>query len=139
MEPDVSRRRPGIRPSAVTLDGRQIGGVDGAEVNTVIDWLAELTAGHRLPQKLLVLHQFRLSMLRHEDAITTARPQVAVLIHMDGQGTPGQKDETWRAVTAAAPAGVPLGWKNFYRNDTPMLTPTQTMRKQPTPVMISYQ
>ena len=118
---------------------QQIGGVDAAEVNTVIDWLAELTAGHRLPQKLLVLHQFRLSMLRHEDAITTARPQVAVLIHMDGQGTPGQKDETWRAVTAAAPAGVPLGWKNFYRNDTPMLTPTQTMRKQPTPVMISYQ
>ena len=116
-----------------------VGAVDAAEVNTVIDWLAELTAGHRLPQKLLVLHQFRLSMLRHEDAITTARPQVAVLIHMDGQGTPGQKDETWRAVTAAAPAGVPLGWKNFYRNDTPMLTPTQTMRKQPTPVMISYQ
>jgi len=79
VEPHVSRRRPGIRPSAVTLDGRQIGGVDGAEVNTVIDWLAELTAGHRLPQKLLVLHQFRLSMLHHEDPITTARPQVAAL------------------------------------------------------------
>ena len=53
--------------------------------------------------------------------------------------TQNNGDETWRAVTAAAPAGVPLGWKNFYRNDTPMLTPTQTMRKQPTPVMISYQ
>ena len=118
---------------------QQIGGVDAAEVNTVIDWLAELTTGHQLPQKLLVLHQFRLSMLHHGEAITTARPEVAVLIHMDGQGTPGLKDETWQAVTAAAPPGVTFGWKNFYRNDTPMLTPTQTMSKQPSPVMISYQ
>ena len=118
---------------------QQIGGVDAAEVNTVIDWLADLTATHRLPQKLLVLHQFRLSMLHHEDAINTDHPDVTVLIHMDGQGDPQLKQQTWQAVTAAAPAGVPLGWKNFYRNDTPMLTPTQTMNQQPAPMMISYE
>lgn len=118
---------------------QQIGSVDAAEVNTVIDWLARLTAAHRLPQKLLVLHQFRLSMLGHENQITTDRGEVAVLIHMDGQGDPQLKDETWQAVTGAAPAGVPFGWKNFYRNDTPMLTPAQTMTKNPTPLMISYE
>jgi len=58
---------------------------------------------------------------------------------MDGNGTPALKDETWAAVTAAAPPGLPLGWKNFYHHDTPMLTPTQTMAHQPAPLMISYQ
>ncbi len=51
---------------------------------------------------------------------------------------PGE-DETWAAVTASTPPGLPLGWKNFYDEDTPMLTPTQTMAHQPAPLMISYQ
>jgi len=58
---------------------------------------------------------------------------------MDGNGTPAVKDETWAAVTAAAPPGMPLGWKNFYAEDKPMLSPTQTMAHQPAPLMISYQ
>ena len=62
-----------------------------------------------------------------------------MLIHMDGQGAPGLKDETWAAVVQAAGPGAPLGWKNFYKKDTPMLTPAQTMSKTPTPLMISYQ
>ena len=58
---------------------------------------------------------------------------------MDGQGTPGNKQATWDAVTAAAPKSVFFGWKNFLVKDHPMLTPSQTMTKTPTPVMISYQ
>ncbi len=117
----------------------QIGSVDAAEVNKVIDWLAELTAVNDLPQKLLVLHQFRNSMIRNEEDLDLSRDQVAVLIHMDGLGAPEVKDETWAAVVAAAPSGVWFGWKNFYTKDTPMLTPAQTMKHKPTPVMISYQ
>jgi hypothetical protein len=118
---------------------QQIGSVDAAEVNQVIDWLATLTLRHHLPQKLLVLHQFRLAMLRDEDSIDTRNDQVSVLIHMDGQGAPNLKDGTWRAVLAAAPPGVHFGWKNFYVKDTPMLSPTETMARSPQPVMISYQ
>jgi len=58
---------------------------------------------------------------------------------MDGNGSPALKDATWRSVTAAAPPGMPFGWKNFYREDTPMLTPDQTMAHHPAPLMISYQ
>ncbi len=42
-------------------------------------------------------------------------------------------------MTAVAPPGLPFGWKNFYAEDTPMLTPAQTMAHQPAPLMISYQ
>jgi hypothetical protein len=58
---------------------------------------------------------------------------------MDGQGTPNDKQQTWQAVTAAAPPGIFFGWKNFYAKDHPMLSPRQTMTRAPEPVMISYQ
>ncbi len=124
---------PGQRPLA------QIGGVDAAAINAVTAWLGELTATAHLPQKLLVLHQFQLSMIRNEQNLDTHRPEIQLLIHMDGNGSPALKDATWRSVTATAPAGIPFGWKNFYREDTPMLDPAQTMAHHPTPLMISYQ
>jgi hypothetical protein len=58
---------------------------------------------------------------------------------MDGQGTPGNKQATWGAVTATAPPRVFFGWKNFFVMDHPMLSPGATMTKTPAPVMISYQ
>jgi hypothetical protein len=117
----------------------QIGTVDASEINRVSDWLSALTAAHRLPQKLLVLHQFQLSMIGHEDRLDTGHDNLSLLIHMDGQGSPSLKDETWSGVVGARPDGVALGWKNFYTKDHPMLTPAQTLAKRPTPDMISYQ
>ena len=50
-----------------------IGQVSADEVNRVASWLAELTRRHALPQKLLVLHQFRLDMLPDRAASTSTR------------------------------------------------------------------
>ncbi|BCJ30140.1 hypothetical protein [Actinocatenispora sera] len=117
----------------------QIGTVDASEINRVSDWLSALTAAHRLPQKLLVLHQFQLSMIGHEDRLDLGHDNLSLLIHMDGQGSPSLKDETWSGVVGARPDGVALGWKNFYTKDHPMLTPAQTLAQRPRPDMISYQ
>jgi hypothetical protein len=118
---------------------RQIGSVSISEVNSVISWLAGLTARYRLPQKLLVLHQFRLSMIRHEDELDTRYHDLAILIHMDGQGSPAAKQQTWDTITRAAPPRVFFGWKNFYVKDHPMLSPRQTIARTPRLSMISYQ
>ncbi|MGD0376083.1 MAG: hypothetical protein ABSB01_16025 [Streptosporangiaceae bacterium] len=126
-----------LQPGQLPL--QQIGSVGIAEVNSVISWLAGLTARYHLPQKLLVLHQFRLSMIADERRLDTHRDDLAILIHMDGQGSPADKQQTWNAVIKAAPAGVYFGWKNFYAKDHPMLGPRQTMARNPEPVMISYQ
>jgi len=126
-----------LRPGQFPL--RQIGSVGIGEVNAVIGWLARLTARHHLPQKLLVLHQFQLSMIRGEQRLDTRPDNLAIVIHMDGQGSPADKLQTWAAVTGAAPAGVFFGWKNFYVKDHPVLDPRQTMARTPRPVMISYQ
>ncbi len=126
-----------LQPNQFPL--QQIGSVSAAQVNAVISWLAALTARDHLPQKVLVLHQFMLSMLSGEQDINTHNDDLAIVIHMDGQGTPADKQQTWDAVTGAAPPGVFFGWKNFYVKDHPMLTPAETMAETPTPVMISYQ
>ena len=118
---------------------RQIGSVSIGEVNSVVRWLAGLTARYQLPQKLLVLHQFRLSMIRDERALDTSHHDLAILFHMDGQGTPAAKRQTWAAVTRAAPHGVFFGWKDFYAKDHPMLDPRQTITRTPRLSMISYQ
>ena len=117
----------------------QIGSIDTAQINAVGEWLEQLTAAGHLPQKLFVLHQFRLSMIGHESALKTSYDDVAVLIHMDGQGGTPSKIATWTTVVHTAPKGVPFGWKNFYKEDHPTMTPEQTMAQHPTPVMISYQ
>jgi hypothetical protein len=126
-----------LQPGQLPL--QQIGSVSITEINSVVNWLAALTARYHLPQKLLVLHQFRLSMIQDESQLDTRHGDLAIVIHMDGQGTPGEKLQTWAAVVGAAPPGVWFGWKNFFVKDHPMMTPGETMARRPQPVMISYQ
>ena len=125
--------QPGQRPL------RQIGSVSIAEVNSVAAWLARLTAQYRLPQKLLELHEFRLSMIQNIGLLDVRHDNLAIVINMDGQGAPSTKQQTWQAVIANAPKGVFFGWKDFYTKDTPMLGPVGTIDRTPRPVLISYQ
>ncbi|WP_219415052.1 hypothetical protein [Pseudonocardia nigra] len=118
----------------------QIGSVGVDEVNAVVTWLADLTREHALPQKVLMLHQFRLNMIVGRERLDTSRDELAVVLHADGFGTPGLKFETWNALHQDAPDGIWWGWKNFYDEDTPTFTPAQTLAIGPTPpVFVSYQ
>jgi len=128
-----------LQPSERPL--QRIGSVGVDEVNGVITWLADLTRERHLPQKLLVVHQFQLGMISGRDRLDTSRDELAVLVHADGQGSQGQKQGTWAALHGNPPA-APLwwGWKNFYDEDHPMLTPEQTIDQvHPRPDLISYQ
>ncbi|MEO6200935.1 MAG: hypothetical protein ABIX44_07215, partial [Cryobacterium sp.] len=72
--------------------------------------------------------------------LDTSRPELALLLHVDGLGTQPAKQATWRALQVGAPAGIAWGWKNFYDEDKPMLTPGQTMSQvAPIPDLITYQ
>jgi hypothetical protein len=118
---------------------KQIGSVSASEVNEVSSWLAGLVRDEGLPPKALVLHQFRLSMIQDRSALQT-HPELDMLVHVDGQGSQPDKQATWKALHQGAPEGLHWGWKNFYDEDTPMLTPAQTMQQvQPTPSLVTYQ
>jgi hypothetical protein len=126
-----------LQPGQLPL--HQIGSVSMTEVNSVASWLAALTARYNLPQKLLELHEFRLSMLQNIRQLDTGYDNLSIVINMDGQGAPNTKRTTWRSVVAGAPPGVFFGWKDFYAKDTPMLGPQMTIGHVPTPELISYQ
>ncbi|HET6968189.1 MAG TPA: hypothetical protein VFI44_07930 [Ornithinibacter sp.] len=118
----------------------QIGSVGVDEVNRVGRWLAGLVREHDLPPKVLTLHQFRPSMVRDRARLDTSLDEIQWLVHADGLGSQDDKQATWRALRRDLPPGVWLGWKNFEDEDTPMLTPRQTMaRVSPTPWFVSYQ
>lgn len=118
---------------------KHIGSVDISEVNQTATWLAALTKQNDLPQKLFLLHQFKLSMITNRSALDVAHPELAYVVQMDGDGSQAQKQNTWHSIIQGLPAGVNFGWKNFYKQDEPMLTPAQTMQVTPMPSYVSYQ
>ena len=126
-----------LKPNQVHL--AQIGTVDAAEINRVSEWLASLVRQYSLPQKLLVIHQFRHSMITDREHINTPL-ELAVVIHMDGQGPQTAKYSTWNALTGQDDADRYFwGWKNFYDEDAPVATPPQVLELHPTPVFVSFQ
>ena len=59
---------------------QQIGSVDAAEINETTEWLAELTAEHELPQKMVILHQFQLAMIQNREEVNTDHPELAIVL-----------------------------------------------------------
>ena len=126
-----------LKPNEVHL--RQIGTVDAAEINQVVEWLAGIVREEALPQKLLILHQFRLQMITNRHLVETP-PELAVLIHMDGQGPVTDKFNTWNLLTNQPDAEqFYWGWKNFYDEDSPMATTEQVLELTPLPLYVSFQ
>ena len=119
---------------------QQVGRVDASEVNLVIEWLGDLVRDHGLPQKMLIVHQFRTSMIQNREMLAE-RPELQLVIQMDGDGTEAQKDNTYETLLRGAEnAHWEWGWKNFFDEDEPgPPAPESTMGKQPSPVFVSYQ
>lgn len=121
----------GIRP------GRRIGTMDAADVNYAIGVLADIVRTENVPPKILVIHRFTEKMLTNAGSIRK-EPTVQVVIDMDGFGSPSLKRSTWRAVVQRDPVQY-TGFKLFYKNDKPMMTPKQVIELYPSPVYIQYQ
>jgi len=127
-----------LQPNQVHLT--QIGQVGIDEVNQVVTWLADLTRANALPQKLLVLHKFQVRMIVDRERLDTSRDELAIMVHVDGQGSQPAKQDTWNVLHQDAPSPLYWGWKNFYDEDEPMLTPEQTIEQVlPVPELVTYQ
>jgi hypothetical protein len=127
-----------LRPDQVHLT--EVGSVSVDEVNETAGWLADLTRELALPQKLFVVHQFRQAMLPERERLDMSRDELAMMIHVDGQGSQGDKQATWQAIRQGAPEGLAWGWKNFLDEDQPVLSPEQTVAQvDPLPELVTYQ
>lgn len=118
------------------VPARVIGSVDAAEVNRTSAWLSRLVQRHRLPQKLFVVHQFRVAMVEHVDEVRP-RPGLTLVQHVDGFGSPQQKLATYRAVVR--PRRFTLGLKLFYDEDRHLMSPARVRGIRPPVRFVSYQ
>jgi|SRR5664279_3887396 len=119
------------------IPGKVIGRIDAADVNAVSAVLATLVDSLKLPPKMLIVHRFTTPMLSNHQKIKLD-PRVQIVVDMDGFGPPRLKYGSYKAYVHDRPVQF-AGFKLFYKNDKPMLTPAQVMEMDPVPLFIMYQ
>jgi hypothetical protein len=119
------------------VPGKVIGRIDAADVNAVSSVLATLVDSLKLPPKMLIVHRFTTPMLSNHQKIKLD-PRVQIVIDMDGFGAPHLKYGSYKAYVHDRPVQF-AGFKLFYKNDKPMLTPEQVLQLDPVPLFIMYQ
>jgi len=123
------------------VPGKVIGSFDAADINYAADYLAQLVKENNLPPKILVVHRFTQAMVKQYTQIKT-RPEVQLVMHMDGWGHPAKKKNTYRQYIYKEPvqfAGFKVFYKNDLKNEGRLLTPQELLALTPRPVYIQYQ
>lgn len=125
-----------------SLPGKKIGTYDAADLNYVTGLLADMVKKYNLPPKVFVVHRFTRKMVSNYQNIKL-RPEVQIVMHMDGWGEPDLKLGTYRHFIFSEPVQF-TGFKIFYKNDLKkapnrLMTPEELMKLKPIPSYIQYQ
>lgn len=123
------------------VPGKVFGHTTGPVIGQVAQWLSTLVQRHNLPQKPLIYHVLRPSIVSDEAALT-AYPGVALVKSVDGIGARQDKTETYRKVMRGTPSCVRPGFKLFFDEDAqagPLMTPEQVLSLEPTPQYVLYE
>jgi hypothetical protein len=130
LDPEFAMKLGGI-------PGRRIGTLDATDINYAVRLLADIVNRKKVPPKVLVVHRFSQRMLTNHDKITLDR-RVQVVVDMDGFGAPYLKEDGYKFFIVPEPVQY-TGFKLFFKNDKPMMTPKQVIRLWPVPLYIQYQ
>jgi hypothetical protein len=120
-----------------TPPGLRIGGMEAADINRAQHILKEMVDEHGLPNKILMIHQFIPEMILNKDQIEDV-PGIDLVIHQDGFGPPEDKIANYNRYVAAEGAKHG-GFKIFYQQDEPVMTPEEVMQLTPQPDVVTYQ
>ena len=135
IDPEFNLIKSGNIPS------KKIGTYDAADINYAAGYLQELVKKYNLPPKVFVVHRFTRNMVTNAEKVTL-RPEVQVVMDMDGWGAPWLKRDSYRDYIVAHPVEY-TGFKLFYHNDTkkgdPLMTPQEVLKLNPKPLYIQYQ
>ena len=120
------------------IPAQQVGSSPGADIMQAARTLSRLVEEKNLPPKVLVIHQFQDGMIQNKSLLRPV-PNVEMVLHADGFGTPQQKFKKYDMLVRDEPIQYG-GFKLFYDQDTPLLSPQQVFdRLEPDPAVVSYQ
>jgi len=135
MDPEFNLIKSGRKP------GTKIGTYDAADINYASGYLEELVRKYNLPPKVLIVHRFTRDMVTNSKRIVL-RPEVQIIMNMDGWGPPMLKRDSFKDYIVAEPVEY-VGFKLFYHNDIKkgdaLMTPQELLRLNPQPLYIQYQ
>jgi hypothetical protein len=135
IDPEFNLIKSGKKP------GTKIGTYDAADINYASGYLKDLVKKYNLPPKVFTVHRFTRGGVTNSKEIKL-RPEVQIVMHMDGWGAPWLKRDSYKDYVVAEPVQY-TGFKLFYHNDTkkgdPLLTPQELLKLNPKPLYIQYQ
>lgn len=123
------------------IPGSKIGTYDASDINYAAGYLQGLVKKYSLPPKVFIVHRFTRNMVTGAKQVQL-RPEVQVIMNMDGWGAPWLKRDSYKDYVVAEPVQY-TGFKLFYHNDTKkgdaLMTPQDVLKLHPKPVYIQYQ
>jgi hypothetical protein len=135
IDPEFNLIKSGKKP------GKKIGTYDAADINYASGYLKDLVKKYNLPPKVFTVHRFTRGGVTNSKDIKL-RPEVQIVMHMDGWGAPWLKRDSYKDYVVAEPVQY-TGFKLFYHNDTkksdPLMTPQEVLKLNPKPLYIQYQ
>jgi len=129
-----------------TLPMKEIGRISADELNAAQKMMSDYIETEGIPgDKMLVVHQFRYSMIQGREKVKASYSHVLLVHTADGFGSPQLKRNTYAMNSLAA--NMPLkGFKLFFKTavpgagwDNPLLTPSEVLALDPRPALIIYQ
>jgi hypothetical protein len=128
LDPEWNVGRKGV-------PGRTVGSVGAKTINRVSGYMDHLCKQENLPQKALVIHQFRQGSVRQRKRVEQ-RDKVDVTLNFDGIGSRAAKVHGYDRLTREE---LFTGFSLFYRLDSGLMSPGQVLGLEPPPDFVLYQ
>jgi len=122
VDPEFEVSDLNVRP------GKKIGHVKAAWINQVQAIMDSYMKKHGIREKkILLLHMFRHTMIEHKEQLRHYN-NIDLIFNLDGHGAPKLKVGIYNAIYSKKYADkVAGGFKLFFKEDHPMMTPKQVM------------
>lgn len=119
------------------IPGEDLGEVDGEDVQEAIEYMDRMVEDNNLPDKMVLVHQFGNGIVKNKDKIKPTK-HVEVPLNYDGFGDSAVKMSAYGKLVRDQPIQYG-GFKLFFKNDEPLLSPEEVLKLDPAPAIINYQ
>ncbi|MEW9674823.1 hypothetical protein ABRT01_01315 [Lentibacillus sp. L22] len=119
------------------IPGEDLGEVDGEDIQEAVEYVDKLVEENNLPDKIVLVHQFGNGIVTNKEKIKPTK-HVEVPLNYDGFGDPAIKMSAYGKLVRKQPIQYG-GFKLFYKNDDPLLSPEDVLKLDPAPAVIDYQ